>query len=233
MRDDNPPYLAPSPSPTADGIVKTRQEDHLIFVYVGLLQSYRAHQPQKENTDTFQLTSVNTSWSLSDPFTCTWWKSYRNTDTNSCPTQYSRFIQFYQTCTNTAPFHKVLYTVSLFTAFILLDLKALNDRLPFVLPSSDLLQRLYTHLVSRRKTNEWWKWLCCPPPPLRHLLQCLSARWSSLKGRGSPECVRIYLTVARKWPFFGAKLFQAEVSYAVPKWDIYTNAQRQETRRTH
>uniref|UniRef100_A0A3B5L8J0 Pleckstrin homology domain containing, family H (with MyTH4 domain) member 2 n=1 Tax=Xiphophorus couchianus TaxID=32473 RepID=A0A3B5L8J0_9TELE len=45
----------------------------------------------------------------------------------------------------------------------------------------------------------------------RQLMQRLSARWASLKGRGSSECVRIYLTVARKWPFFGAKLFQAEV----------------------
>uniref|UniRef100_A0A672ZY41 Pleckstrin homology domain containing, family H (with MyTH4 domain) member 2 n=1 Tax=Sphaeramia orbicularis TaxID=375764 RepID=A0A672ZY41_9TELE len=45
---------------------------------------------------------------------------------------------------------------------------------------------------------------------LRQLLQRLSARWASLRGRSSPECVRIYLTVARKWPFFGAKLFEAE-----------------------
>ncbi|KAJ3610038.1 hypothetical protein NHX12_022132, partial [Muraenolepis orangiensis] len=44
---------------------------------------------------------------------------------------------------------------------------------------------------------------------LRLLLQRLSARWASLRGRSSPECVRIYLTVARKWPFFGAKLFEA------------------------
>uniref|UniRef100_A0A3Q2YPC4 Pleckstrin homology, MyTH4 and FERM domain containing H2 n=1 Tax=Hippocampus comes TaxID=109280 RepID=A0A3Q2YPC4_HIPCM len=42
------------------------------------------------------------------------------------------------------------------------------------------------------------------------LLQRLSARWSSLRGRSSSECVRIYLTVAKKWPFFGAKLFEAE-----------------------
>uniref|UniRef100_A0A667XPN1 Pleckstrin homology, MyTH4 and FERM domain containing H2 n=1 Tax=Myripristis murdjan TaxID=586833 RepID=A0A667XPN1_9TELE len=45
---------------------------------------------------------------------------------------------------------------------------------------------------------------------LRQLLQRLSARWASLRGRSSAECVRIYLTVARKWPFFGAKLFEAE-----------------------
>ncbi|XP_072247559.1 pleckstrin homology domain-containing family H member 2 [Leuresthes tenuis] len=45
---------------------------------------------------------------------------------------------------------------------------------------------------------------------LRQLLQRLSARWASLRGRSSSECVRIYLTVARKWHFFGAKLFEAE-----------------------
>uniref|UniRef100_A0A3B4B0W8 Uncharacterized protein n=1 Tax=Periophthalmus magnuspinnatus TaxID=409849 RepID=A0A3B4B0W8_9GOBI len=45
---------------------------------------------------------------------------------------------------------------------------------------------------------------------LRQFLQRLAARWASLRGRSSSECVRIYLTVARKWPFFGAKLFEAE-----------------------
>ncbi|XP_068597340.1 pleckstrin homology domain-containing family H member 2 [Brachionichthys hirsutus] len=45
---------------------------------------------------------------------------------------------------------------------------------------------------------------------LRPLLQRLSARWASLRARRSSDCVRIYLTVARKWPFFGAKLFEAE-----------------------
>ncbi|XP_072293238.1 pleckstrin homology domain-containing family H member 2 [Eucyclogobius newberryi] len=44
---------------------------------------------------------------------------------------------------------------------------------------------------------------------LRQLLQRLAARWASLRGRSSSECVRIYLTVARKWSFFGAKLFEA------------------------
>ncbi|XP_077352285.1 pleckstrin homology domain-containing family H member 2 isoform X2 [Festucalex cinctus] len=44
----------------------------------------------------------------------------------------------------------------------------------------------------------------------RQLLQRLSGRWSSLRGRSSSECVRIYLTVAKKWPFFGAKLFEAK-----------------------
>uniref|UniRef100_A0A4W4FBJ6 Pleckstrin homology domain containing, family H (with MyTH4 domain) member 2 n=1 Tax=Electrophorus electricus TaxID=8005 RepID=A0A4W4FBJ6_ELEEL len=52
----------------------------------------------------------------------------------------------------------------------------------------------------------------CTEEQLRQLGQRLSVRWASLRGRGSSECVRIYLTVARKWPFFGAKLFEAEVN---------------------
>lgn len=44
----------------------------------------------------------------------------------------------------------------------------------------------------------------------RQLIQRLSTRWASLRGQTSSECIRIYLTVARKWSFFGAKLFEAE-----------------------
>lgn len=33
----------------------------------------------------------------------------------------------------------------------------------------------------------------------------------ALRGHSAADCVRIYLTVARKWPFFGAKLFLAKV----------------------
>lgn len=51
----------------------------------------------------------------------------------------------------------------------------------------------------------------------RQLRQRLSARWSSLKDRVPSECVRIYLTVARKWPFFGAKLFRAETTTPSPE----------------
>ncbi|XP_016392682.1 pleckstrin homology domain-containing family H member 2-like [Sinocyclocheilus rhinocerous] len=50
----------------------------------------------------------------------------------------------------------------------------------------------------------------CTEEQMRQLLQRLSARWASLRGRSSSECIRIYLTVARKWSFFGAKLFEAE-----------------------
>lgn len=33
-------------------------------------------------------------------------------------------------------------------------------------------------------------------------------KWRSLKGRTQLDCVRIYLTCTRKWPYFGAMLFQ-------------------------
>uniref|UniRef100_A0A8C0A4U0 Pleckstrin homology, MyTH4 and FERM domain containing H2 n=1 Tax=Bos mutus grunniens TaxID=30521 RepID=A0A8C0A4U0_BOSMU len=46
---------------------------------------------------------------------------------------------------------------------------------------------------------------------LRQLCQRLSTRWMALRGHSAADCVRIYLTVARKWPFFGAKLFLAKV----------------------
>ncbi|CAH0561141.1 unnamed protein product [Brassicogethes aeneus] len=39
----------------------------------------------------------------------------------------------------------------------------------------------------------------------------LLAKWRALKGRTQLDCVRIYLTCTRKWPFFGATLFQAKL----------------------
>ncbi|XP_077437927.1 pleckstrin homology domain-containing family H member 2 [Vanacampus margaritifer] len=63
-----------------------------------------------------------------------------------------------------------------------------------------VLERFYPKHYRRTTSEEQF----------RQLLQRLSARWSSLRGRSSSECVRIYLTVAKKWPFFGAKLFEAE-----------------------
>uniref|UniRef100_A0A8C2UVL9 Pleckstrin homology domain-containing family H member 2 n=1 Tax=Chinchilla lanigera TaxID=34839 RepID=A0A8C2UVL9_CHILA len=50
----------------------------------------------------------------------------------------------------------------------------------------------------------------CTEEQLRQLYQRLSTRWMALRGRSGVDCVRIYLTVARKWPFFGAKLFFAK-----------------------
>ncbi|XP_054571946.1 pleckstrin homology domain-containing family H member 1 [Eptesicus fuscus] len=49
-----------------------------------------------------------------------------------------------------------------------------------------------------------------PTEQLRHLVDQLTTKWAALQGCSPPECIRIYLTVARKWPFFGAKLFAAQ-----------------------
>ncbi|KAK2533274.1 Plekhh1 [Columba livia] len=48
------------------------------------------------------------------------------------------------------------------------------------------------------------------PEQLRQLADRLATKWMVLQGCSPPECVRIYLTVARKWPLFGAKLFSAK-----------------------
>ncbi|KAH9635685.1 hypothetical protein HF086_012685 [Spodoptera exigua] len=44
---------------------------------------------------------------------------------------------------------------------------------------------------------------------LRDVEEKLRSKWVALKGRSSADCVRIYLNCTRKWPFFGATLFQA------------------------
>ncbi|XP_005296163.2 pleckstrin homology domain-containing family H member 2 isoform X4 [Chrysemys picta bellii] len=50
----------------------------------------------------------------------------------------------------------------------------------------------------------------CSEEQLRQLRQRLSTRWMALRGHSAADCVRIYLTVARKWSFFGAKMFAAK-----------------------
>uniref|UniRef100_A0A8C8RQS6 Pleckstrin homology domain-containing family H member 2 n=1 Tax=Pelusios castaneus TaxID=367368 RepID=A0A8C8RQS6_9SAUR len=50
----------------------------------------------------------------------------------------------------------------------------------------------------------------CSEEQLRQLHQRLSTRWMALRGHSAADCVRIYLTVARKWSFFGAKMFAAK-----------------------
>uniref|UniRef100_A0A3P9PE31 Pleckstrin homology domain containing, family H (with MyTH4 domain) member 1 n=1 Tax=Poecilia reticulata TaxID=8081 RepID=A0A3P9PE31_POERE len=50
----------------------------------------------------------------------------------------------------------------------------------------------------------------CTTEQLRDLTERLASKWSMLHGCSAAECVRIYLTVARKWPLFGAKLFSAK-----------------------
>ncbi|KAI6068062.1 Pleckstrin-like proteiny domain-containing family H member 1 [Aix galericulata] len=48
------------------------------------------------------------------------------------------------------------------------------------------------------------------PEQLRQLADRLATKWMVLQGCSPPECVRIYLTVARKWPLFGTKMFAAK-----------------------
>ena len=56
-----------------------------------------------------------------------------------------------------------------------------------------------------------------PFPSCRDLTERLATKWSMLRGCSASECVRIYLTVARKWPLFGAKLFSAKVKKTDPE----------------
>ncbi|CAH2090199.1 unnamed protein product [Euphydryas editha] len=46
---------------------------------------------------------------------------------------------------------------------------------------------------------------------LRDVEEKLRLKWIALKGRSTADCVRIYLNCTRKWPFFGATLFQARI----------------------
>lgn len=57
-----------------------------------------------------------------------------------------------------------------------------------------------------------------PSIQIRHLADQLTTKWAALQGCSPPECIRIFLTVARKWPFFGAKLFAAQVNAGGFQW---------------
>ncbi|XP_068873731.1 pleckstrin homology domain-containing family H member 1 isoform X2 [Aphelocoma coerulescens] len=48
------------------------------------------------------------------------------------------------------------------------------------------------------------------PEQLRQLTDRLVTKWMVLQGCSPSECIRIYLTVARKWPLFGTKIFAAK-----------------------
>lgn len=54
----------------------------------------------------------------------------------------------------------------------------------------------------------------------RRLEQRVSEAWTLLCGKGSVDCVRVYLTVTRKWPYFGAKLFIAKVTEVLPVYSF-------------
>ncbi|CAK6965981.1 pleckstrin homology domain-containing family H member 1 [Scomber scombrus] len=66
-----------------------------------------------------------------------------------------------------------------------------------------LLQALERFYPKRYKQD-------CSSEQLRDLTERLTTKWSMLRGCSASECVRIYLTVARKWPLLGAKLLSAK-----------------------
>uniref|UniRef100_A0A8C0WB43 Pleckstrin homology domain-containing family H member 1 n=1 Tax=Castor canadensis TaxID=51338 RepID=A0A8C0WB43_CASCN len=76
-----------------------------------------------------------------------------------------------------------------------------------------LLQQVLDRFYPRRYRHG------APPEQIRHLADNLTTKWAALQGCSPPECIRIYLTVARKWPFFGAKLFTAQPAQLSSKDD--------------
>ena len=56
-----------------------------------------------------------------------------------------------------------------------------------------------------------------------HLEKRIAESWVRLRQRGlsGQDCVRIYLTVARKWQFYGAKLFSAKLKHTDPQTVAY------------
>ena len=55
----------------------------------------------------------------------------------------------------------------------------------------------------------------------RSLRSLLADRWRALRGRTTEDCVRTYLTVVRKWPFCGARLFHVQVGANLAKVRTY------------
>ena len=60
---------------------------------------------------------------------------------------------------------------------------------------------------------------------IRKLQEKLSERWLSLRGRTHQDCVRVYLAVARKWQFCGAKLFLTRVRDCTSPDDVWLAVQ--------
>ncbi|XP_057332251.1 uncharacterized protein CG43867 isoform X2 [Microplitis mediator] len=76
-------------------------------------------------------------------------------------------------------------------------------------PSHLILQALDKFFPIRYRSN-------ISTDQLRELQEKLQEKWVGLRGRSVIDCVRIYLTCTRKWPFFGATLYQAKLKQAEP-----------------
>uniref|UniRef100_A0A8C2GCW4 Pleckstrin homology domain containing, family H (with MyTH4 domain) member 1 n=1 Tax=Cyprinus carpio TaxID=7962 RepID=A0A8C2GCW4_CYPCA len=87
-----------------------------------------------------------------------------------------------------------------------LDRPAISSSGSSQLKTQQVLLQVLERFYPKRYKQE------CSMEQLRELSERLATKWSVLHGCTASECVRIYLTVARKWPLFGAKLFSAKVS---------------------
>nr|XP_014347011.1 PREDICTED: pleckstrin homology domain-containing family H member 1 [Latimeria chalumnae] len=70
--------------------------------------------------------------------------------------------------------------------------------------TQNLLQHVFDKFYPKRYKQG------CNYEQLRRLADRLATKWMVLRGCSVTECIRIYLTVARKWVLFGAKLFTAK-----------------------
>uniref|UniRef100_A0A8C2HUB6 Pleckstrin homology domain containing, family H (with MyTH4 domain) member 1 n=1 Tax=Cyprinus carpio TaxID=7962 RepID=A0A8C2HUB6_CYPCA len=85
-----------------------------------------------------------------------------------------------------------------------LDRPAISSSGSSQLKTQQVLLQVLERFYPKRYKQE------CSMEQLRELSERLATKWSVLHGCTASECVRIYLTVARKWPLFGAKLFSAK-----------------------
>ncbi|XP_071081218.1 pleckstrin homology domain-containing family H member 1-like isoform X1 [Haliotis cracherodii] len=69
----------------------------------------------------------------------------------------------------------------------------------------------HQHLITAVTKFYPKKYHVTQPEEQASLLERLAERWLSLQGRTSADCIRVYLAVARKWQYYGAKLFRAKI----------------------
>uniref|UniRef100_A0A8B9QRA3 Pleckstrin homology, MyTH4 and FERM domain containing H1 n=1 Tax=Anas platyrhynchos TaxID=8839 RepID=A0A8B9QRA3_ANAPL len=77
--------------------------------------------------------------------------------------------------------------------------------------SQPKMQHLLHQVLDKFYPKRYNKWCCFVSWILTgNWLTGWRTKWMVLQGCSPPECVRIYLTVARKWPLFGTKMFAAK-----------------------
>ncbi|XP_065563774.1 uncharacterized protein CG43867-like [Artemia franciscana] len=58
------------------------------------------------------------------------------------------------------------------------------------------------------------------PEEQKQIADSICDKWQALSGRSTHDCVRIFLTCTRKWPFFGASIYPAQVKLGGPFTDL-------------